>query len=199
MKYSLVFATNNNHKLEEARQILGESIHVLSLSEVGINEEIPEDYDTLEENALQKANYVFAKTNLPTFADDTGLEVDALNGEPGVFSARYAGPQKNSSDNIKKLLFELKDKLNKNAQFRCVFAYVTQNEKQVFEGIVRGKITETLHGFSGFGYDPIFIPEGNEKTFAELSADEKNAMSHRGRASQKLKNYLTEKNIIHEI
>ncbi|PKP21714.1 MAG: non-canonical purine NTP pyrophosphatase, RdgB/HAM1 family [Bacteroidetes bacterium HGW-Bacteroidetes-21] len=187
---SIIFATNNLHKLEEVQQILHAKFKVMSLSEVGINEEIPEDHETLEENAMQKAEFVFARTGLPTFADDTGLEVESLGNLPGVYSARYAGPDKISADNVKKLLHELKDESNRKARFRCAIAYISSDEKRIFNGIVEGKIIHECRGRDGFGYDPVFVPDGNDLTFAEMSADEKNKISHRGRAVSLLAEYL---------
>lgn len=188
---SIIFATNNAHKLEEVRQILSGRFRVISLSEAGIHSEIPEDFDTLEENALQKAEYIFDRTGIPTFADDTGLEVEALGGKPGVYSARYAGDDANPVNNVKKLLYELENKTNRRARFRCVIAWVSTEEKRCFEGIVNGAITPERSGDGGFGYDPVFIPEGYDKTFAELPAETKNNISHRGKAVRLFSEYLT--------
>ena len=187
---SIIFATNNAHKLHEVRQILGSRFNVLSLEQAGIDTEIPEDHDTLEDNALQKAQFIFDRTGTASFADDTGLEVDALGGLPGVYSARYAGESKNPADNVKKLLSEMHGKENRKARFRCVIAWVSENEKITFEGIVNGTITMQTYGSGGFGYDPVFVPEGYNKTFAELPAEIKNSISHRGRAVELFSEYL---------
>lgn len=186
----IVFATNNPNKLKEIRQILGDNFNVLSLQDINCKEELPETQDTLEGNAIQKAKYVSDNYHVDCFADDTGLEVNALNGEPGVFSARYAGPQRNSEDNMNKLLDELFDMNDRSAQFRTVIALVENNEVKTFEGKVEGTIAEMKSGNAGFGYDPIFIPESYSITFSEMSAEEKNKISHRGRAVQKLVEYL---------
>ena len=189
VKKEIVFATHNHNKAEEIRELLGDLYHVRTLDEIGLTEDIPETADTLQGNALIKAKYVFDKTGKTTFADDTGLEVDALQGEPGVFSARYAGPQKNSEDNMKKLLNELDDKDHRSAQFRTSICLIEDGEEQYFEGIVRGNIAEAKKGEKGFGYDPIFIPENHERSFAEMTSEEKNTMSHRARAIQALIGY----------
>ena len=186
----LVFATNNMHKLEELQAIIGDRFDLLSLQEIGCNEEIPEEQPTLEGNARQKAFYIFTKYGYPCFADDTGLEIEALNGEPGVFSARYAGPVKNSDDNMKKVLELLAKIKNRNARFRTVISLVINGEERQFEGIVVGEIINGKKGQSGFGYDPIFQPSEFDKTFAEMALKDKNKISHRGRAVQKLVQYL---------
>ena len=186
----LVFATNNRHKLEELQAILGNSFELLSLKDIGCNEEIPEDYSTLEENARQKAFFIYEKYGYPCFADDTGLEIKALNGEPGVLSARYAGESKDSQANMDKVLAKLKNKTNRNARFRTVISLVIDGNEQMFEGIVDGEIISEKKGNTGFGYDPIFLPNGFQKTFAEMSLNEKNQISHRARAVQKLTDYL---------
>ncbi len=186
----LVFATNNRHKLEELQAILGNSFELLSLKDIGCNEEIPEDYSTLEENARQKAFFIYEKYGYPCFADDTGLEIKALNGEPGVLSARYAGESKDSQANMDKVLAKLKTKTNRNARFRTVISLVIDGNEQMFEGIVDGEIISEKKGNTGFGYDPIFLPNGFQKTFAEMSLNEKNQISHRARAVQKLTDYL---------
>jgi XTP/dITP diphosphohydrolase len=191
MSTSIIFATNNAHKLEEVKQILSGRFHVLSLAEAGIESEIPEDFETLEENAMQKAEFIFERTGIPSFADDTGLEVEELGGLPGVYSARYAGEAKDPAGNIKKLLHELKGKKNRNARFRCVIAWISKEEKRCFEGIVNGRITEECTGSGGFGYDPVFIPDGYDKTFAALPAEVKNHISHRGKAVRLFSEYLT--------
>ena len=200
MKKVLVFATNNAHKLQEVRQILGERFEVRSLKEIGCHEELPETHDTLEGNALEKAQYVREHYGYDCFADDTGLEVEALNGEPGVYSARYAsigGTDHDSEANMKKLLRNLQDKDNRKAQFRTAIALIFNGEIHFFEGIVTGTIATEKHGDEGFGYDPIFYPEGYSptenslpRTFAEMSAEEKNGMSHRGRAVEKLAEFM---------
>jgi XTP/dITP diphosphohydrolase len=186
----IVFATNNQHKLKEVQKLLLNSIELLSLNDIGFDEDIAEDFNTLEENASQKAWYIYNKFKTDCFADDTGLEVDALNGAPGVFSARYAGEHKSSIDNINKLLKDLKTVSNKNAQFRTVISLVLNGEELQFEGIVRGKIIDSCIGSDGFGYDPVFIPDGYQQTFAQMDLDLKNEISHRGIAVKKLANFL---------
>ena len=191
MKRSLVFATGNQHKLEEVQGLLGKDFALSCLKEVGITEEIPETALTLHENALQKAQYVFEKCGCACFADDTGLEIEALNGEPGVFSARYAGSQKDSVANMQLVIEKLQGVANRKAQFRTVIAYIdASGNETLFEGKVEGKIIDTPTGVQGFGYDPIFVPDGYVKTFAELPMEVKNSMSHRGRAIQKLVDFL---------
>ena len=198
----IVFATNNQHKLPEIRHILGNSIEVLSLTDIGCDVDIPETGTTLEENALQKAQYIYDNYHLSVFADDTGLEVDALNGAPGVYSARYAGGEGHDSEaNMTKLLKELGENNNRHARFRTVIALIEKKDvcpcgctsiKEIhrFEGIVEGEIIRERRGGEGFGYDPIFQPEGYDKTFAELGMDIKNHISHRARAVAKLAEYL---------
>ena len=186
----IVFATNNQHKLSEVRQILGDSIEVLSLSDIGCHEDIPETGTTLEENALQKARYIYDHYHMDCFADDTGLEVEALGGAPGVYSARYAGPGHDSEANMTKLLHELGENNNRSARFRTVIALIQKDAVHEFEGIVNGQIIGERRGGEGFGYDPIFQPDGYNKTFAELGMEEKNHISHRARATQKLCEYL---------
>lgn len=188
----IVFATNNAHKLEEIREILGSHYEVLSLNDIGCHDEIPEDFETLEENSRQKAEYIFQKYGMSCFADDTGLEVEALGGAPGVRSARYAGGAGHDSEaNMRKLLQELGDNPNRKARFRTVITLITSpTNLQFFEGIVEGNIAFGKSGTEGFGYDPIFIPEGYDKSFAELGSDIKNTISHRARAVQKLVQYL---------
>ena len=188
----IVFATNNAHKLAEVRAVLGNGYELLTLSEVGITEEIPETGTTLEENASLKARYVYERTGLDCFADDTGLEVDALNGAPGVHSARYATDGHDFKANNRKLLAELSGQSNRKARFRTVISLILSGREQQVEGIVEGRITEEESGIEGFGYDPLFIPEGHDRTFAEMSADEKNSMSHRGRAVEALRRLLIE-------
>jgi XTP/dITP diphosphohydrolase len=191
MKKQLVFATNNKHKLEEVGDILGERVDILSLNDIDCHDDIPETADTLEGNALIKARYIYNKYHKNCFADDTGLEVEVLGGEPGVYSARYAGGDGHDSEaNMTKLLKNLEGKDNRNAQFRTVVALIIDGEEHLFEGIVKGKIIEERRGGKGFGYDPIFIPEGYDKTFAELGEEVKNTISHRARAVNKLALFL---------
>lgn len=186
----LVFASNNQNKIAEIKQMLPKSITLLSLEDIGCNEDIPETAETIEGNAILKANYVTQKYGYPCFADDTGLEVEILNGEPGVFSARYAGEQKNANDNMDKLLHNLKDKSNRKAQFKTVITLNINNEQHLFEGIIKGEIISEKKGSKGFGYDPIFIPEGFSTTFAEMEMSEKAKLSHRGIATRKLISFL---------
>lgn len=186
----LVFATNNKHKLQEVRDILGSGVEVLSLSDIGCNDDIPETADTLQGNALIKARHIYNKYNVSCFADDTGLEVEALGGAPGVLSARYAGDGHDSEANMQKLLQNLTGESNRNAQFRTVIALIIDGEEILFDGIVKGVITDKKMGDSGFGYDPIFIPEGYNESFAQMSSEEKNSISHRYRATKKLNDYL---------
>ena len=188
----LVFATNNRHKLDEVRAIVGDRVEVLSLNDIECHDEIPETADTLQGNALIKARYIYDKYGLDCFADDTGLEVEALGGEPGVYSARYAGEECSSEANMQKLLQNLTGKSNRNAQFRTVIALIINGEEKLFNGIVKGSITEEKRGDSGFGYDPIFIPEGFSESFAQMSSEQKNSISHRYRATEQLSNYLKE-------
>lgn len=189
----IVFATNNAHKLQEVQQLLGQEFELVTLSQCGIVEDIPENEPTLEGNALSKVRYVYSRTGCNCFADDTGLEVDALGGEPGVRSARYATDGHDDQANKRLLLERLSGVESREAQFRTAVALILDGEEYLFEGIVRGQITTEERGDGGFGYDPLFIPEGYDKTFAELSSDEKNAISHRGRAVRKLVDFLTKK------
>lgn len=182
----LVFASNNPNKIKEIQQMLPESITILSLEDIGCTEDIPETAETIEGNAILKANYVTEKYGYDCFADDTGLEVEALNGEPGVYSARYAGEQKNADDNMDKLLLNLKNKDNRKAQFKTVIALNLNNNQYLFSGIVKGNITTIKTGTQGFGYDPIFVAEKDTRTFAQLSLDEKAKISHRGIAVKQL-------------
>ena len=186
----LVFATNNKHKLQEVRDILSDRVEVLSLADINCHDDIPETADTLQGNAIMKAQYIYQKYGVDCFADDTGLEVEALNGAPGVYSARYAGDGHDSEANMNKLLQNLTGENNRRAQFRTVIALIIKGEENTFDGIVKGEITEEKRGDSGFGYDPIFIPEGFSKSFAQMTNDEKNCISHRFRATEKLNDYL---------
>jgi len=194
----IVFATNNQHKLSEVRQILGERFEVVGLKDIGCDEDIPETADTLEGNALQKARYVKEHYGLDCFADDTGLEVVALNGVPGVHTARYAelfgnGFSHDSDANMNLLLHNLEKITDRSARFRTVIALLYQGQEYLFEGICPGAILRERHGHEGFGYDPIFQPDGYDRCFAEMTAGEKNAISHRGRATQKLAEFLRTK------
>lgn len=195
MKKRLVFATNNAHKLEEIRAILGNSIEILSLADIHCHADIPETADTLEGNARQKSRYVYEHYGLDCFADDTGLEVENLGGAPGVYSARYADGQGHDSQaNMNKLLKEMEEKNDRKAQFRTIISLIEKGEERQFEGIVKGQITREKRGESGFGYDPIFQPDGYETTFAELGSDIKNRISHRARAVAALCDYLRKNN-----
>lgn len=186
----LVFASNNKNKIQEIQALVPNSIQILSLEEIGCTEDIPETAKTIEGNAILKANYVTEKYGFDCFADDTGLEVDALNGAPGVYSARYAGEQKDANDNMDKLLDELKGKSNRKANFKTVIALNLNGKQNLFTGIIDGKIIEEKIGTNGFGYDPIFVADGFDKTFAELTMEEKSTISHRGIASRKLIDFL---------
>ncbi len=188
----LVFATNNRHKLQEVRDIVGDRVEVLSLADIDCHDDIPETADTLQGNALIKARYIYEKYGLDCFADDTGLEVEALGGAPGVYSARYAGEDCDSEANMRKLLENLTGKSNRNAQFRTVIALIINGEEILFNGIVKGTIATEKKGDSGFGYDPVFIPEGHSDSFAQMGSEMKNSMSHRFRATQQLGDYLKE-------
>jgi XTP/dITP diphosphohydrolase len=186
----IIFATNNQHKLQEARAIMGEKFNLITPLMLDLTEEIPEDAPTLEGNALLKADYIWKKTFRPCFADDTGLEVTCLNGAPGVFSARYAGPEHNSKNNTEKLLRELDGADNRSARFRTAVALIIDGETYIFEGILNGRIALYPSGQGGFGYDPVFIPEGYDCSLAELSPFEKNKISHRGLSLGKLSEFL---------
>lgn len=186
----LVFSTNNEHKLEEVRAKIGKYYQLLSLKDLGDDVDIPEIGETLEENAMIKANYIWEKYGYNCIADDTGLEVKALNNAPGVYSARYAGEQKKSEDNVIKLLNELKGVENREARFRTILALIIDGKKYLFEGKVEGSITQLAKGDSGFGYDPVFQPKGYDKTFAELTLNEKNKISHRAKALEELVMFL---------
>lgn len=196
---NLVFATNNLNKLREVRQILSPRFNILSLSDIGCTDELPETSPTIEGNASQKALYIFNRYRIDCFADDTGLEIDALDGRPGVFSARYAGPACNPEDNIRKVLEEMKGETNRDAKFRCVLSLVIDGREKQFEGVMKGKILTEKRGTEGFGYDPVFAPlfSGNEsqknhceRSFAEMNLEEKNQISHRGLAVKKMAEYL---------
>ncbi len=192
MPKQIVFATNNAHKLAELRRMLGGRIEILSLDDIGCHDDIPETADTLRGNAVQKAQWVKERYGYDCFADDTGLEVDALGGEPGVFSARYAGPGHDSEANMAKLLREMKDKTNRTARFVTEIALILNGKTEHFTGTVEGNILTSPRGTEGFGYDPVFEPENCGLSFAQMDADAKNAVSHRGRAVQKLVKYLIE-------
>jgi XTP/dITP diphosphohydrolase len=188
----LVFATNNQHKLQEIKQLLGNSFELLNLNDIRCDEEIPENQDTIEGNAAEKSFYIFNKYGYDCFADDTGLEIDALNGEPGVYSARYAGEEKSSEKNIELVLQKLAKIKNRKARFKTVISLVIDGHEIQFEGIVSGQILEVKRGNTGFGYDPIFKPDESPLSFAEMTMEEKGKISHRGRAVQKLVEYLSQ-------
>jgi len=190
MVEKFVFATNNQHKLDEVKEISEDRFNIVGLSDIGCNDDIPETQDTFEGNALQKARFVYEKYNINCFADDTGLEVDALNGAPGVYSARYAGEDKKSEDNIKKILNELGESPFRTARFRTVVALILEGKEYFFEGVIEGEIIKERKGEGGFGYDSVFVPEGLNATFAELPALVKNSISHRAIAVQKLFYFL---------
>lgn len=186
----LVFATNNAHKLHEISKMLGDSFSILSLKDIGCYEDIPETGNTLEANASQKAKYIYDKYKVNCFADDTGLEIMALGGAPGVFSARYAGEEKSSEKNMVKVLTGMQGVNDRRAQFRTVISLIIDGEEKIFEGIVKGHITTEKKGDKGFGYDPVFVPDGYDQTFAEMDLATKNKISHRARAVEKLTAYL---------
>jgi len=191
MKRKLVFATNNAHKLEEVAAILGDQVELLSLNDIGCQADIPETAETLEGNALLKSSYIYKNYHLDCFADDTGLEVETLNGAPGVYSARYAGGEGHDAQaNMLKLLHELDGKENRKAQFRTAISLILDGKEYLFEGVIKGEIIKEKRGDSGFGYDPVFMPEGYDRTFAELGNDIKNQISHRALALQKLCEFL---------
>ncbi len=190
---TLIFATNNQHKVDEIRTVIGSTFNIITLAEANINIDIPEPHDTIEENAEEKSSFIFKLTNKDCFGEDTGLEVEALNGEPGVKSARYAGDGRSSLDNIKKLLQNLQEIDNRKAHFKTIISLVLDGKSYSFEGICKGTITKELKGVDGFGYDPIFVPEGSTKTFAEMTMEEKNIYSHRRKATDKLINFLSNK------
>ncbi|MBQ8565146.1 MAG: non-canonical purine NTP diphosphatase [Bacteroidaceae bacterium] len=187
----IVFATNNKHKLDEVRAIVGMYFDVLSLSDIGCHEDIPETGDTFEENAIMKTRYIKEKYGYDCFADDSGLEVTALNNAPGVFSARYAGEPSNSLRNIEKLMQNMQGIADRSARFRTCIALLYAGEEYIFEGCIEGSIIDTLRGENGFGYDPLFMPQGYDITFAEMSSDEKNKISHRAIATKRLVEFLT--------
>jgi len=186
----LVFATNNLNKLKEVQVLIPEYIQLLSLQDIGCHEDVPETQNTIEGNAIQKAEYIKKKYGYDCFADDTGLEVEALNNEPGIYSARYAGEQRDANDNMNLLLENLRDKSNRQAKFKTVIALHLNGEVKTFTGICKGNITEEKHGEHGFGYDPIFKANGYTQTFAEISLDEKNKIGHRGKAVKQLVEHL---------
>lgn len=188
---TIIFATNNDNKVTEVRSILNEKFNILSLKEAAIDIEIPEPYNTLEDNAREKARVIHQLTNQNCFAEDTGLEVEALNGEPGVKSARYAGDNRSFEHNIDKLLSKLKDQKNRRAQFRTVICIVIDGQEKLFDGICKGSIIAARRGSAGFGYDSIFIPDGSSKTFAQMTMEEKNYFSHRKKAIEKLTAFLS--------
>lgn len=190
----VLFATANQHKVQEVQQILGPEFIVDTPAHHGLTEDIPENEPSLEGNALAKAQYVFDRLGIACFADDTGLEVEALGGAPGVLSARYAGDSKDSQANMQKLITDLKGQPKRDARFRTVIAYVNHQGNRLFEGIVQGQIIDTQKGTAGFGYDPIFVPQGYDITFAQMQAEQKNALSHRGRAMLKFISFLNEEN-----
>ena len=190
----LVFATHNSHKLSEVQHMLPSGLTLLTLDEIGCHQEIPETADTIEGNAIQKARYIKERYGYDTFADDTGLEVRALDNAPGVYSARYAGEAKDNEANINLLLENLQQQSDRAAQFKTIFALCLGTELYTFEGIVRGEITHERHGAGGFGYDAVFLPEGYKDTFAQMTQEQKNRISHRGRALQKLSAFLEQRN-----
>ncbi len=189
-KHKLVFATNNDHKLRELKEILSSEFELLSLNDIGCDDDIPETGTTLEANAAQKSFYIWDKYGIDCFADDTGLEIEALGNEPGVYSARYAGEGRSATDNMVKVLAKMGNETNRKARFRCVISLIIGGKENQFEGIVEGEILAEKHGEAGFGYDPIFMPHGFNQSFAEMSANDKNRISHRGRAVMKLVDYL---------
>ena len=186
----LVFATNNLNKLKEVQSLIPDNIKLLSLADIGCTDDIPETQNTIEGNAIQKAEYLKNNFGYDCFADDTGLEVECLNGEPGVYSARYAGEQRNADDNMDQLISNLHGKSNRNAQFKTVIALIMDGKLHTFSGICKGQITHKKHGNNGFGYDPIFKAEGFDLTFAEINLEEKNRIGHRGKAIKQLIDFL---------
>ena len=192
----LIIASQNQNKLVEFKKILGDKINLFSLSEIGLNQEIPENEKTIKKNAMFKAKFVNTQTGKNVFADDTGLEIDSLNGEPGVYSARYSGVERNSDKNIELVLTKLKNKSNRNSRFKTIISLIIDGKSVNFEGVVEGKITEEKRGNNGFGYDPIFQPNGYASTFGEMSLKEKNKISHRSIAINKMVQYLKENNLL---
>lgn len=188
----LIFATNNQHKVEEIRHVIGESFELLTLEEAGIDIDIPEPHDTIEANASEKSRTIYRMTETSCFSEDTGLEVKALNGEPGVKSARYAGDGRSNDKNIDKLLANLEDKTDRTARFKTVISLIIDGKESLFEGICNGRIIKERKGSQGFGYDPVFIPDGSEKTFGEMDMAEKDQFSHRAKATQKLVVFLSQ-------
>ena len=187
---TLIFATNNQHKIDEIKTVIGNKFNIVTMTDAGIDVDIPEPHDTIEENAAEKSTFIYNLLHKDCFGEDTGLEVEALNGEPGVLSARYAGEERSHQKNIDKLLHNLKDKDNRNAQFKTIISLVLNGEQHLFEGICYGKIIGEPIGTDGFGYDPIFIPNGSTKTFAQMAMEEKNIYSHRRKATDKLIAFL---------
>ena len=192
----LIIASQNQNKLVEFKKILGDKINLFSLSDIGLNQEIPENEKTIKKNAMFKAKFVNTQTGKNVFADDTGLEIDSLNGEPGVYSARYSGVDRNSDKNIELVLRKLKNKANRNSRFKTIISLILDGKSVNFEGVVEGKITEEKRGSNGFGYDPIFQPNGYASTFGEMSLKEKNKISHRSIAINKMVQYLKENNLL---
>lgn len=192
----LIIASQNQNKLVEFKKILGDKINLFSLSDIGLNQEIPENEKTIKKNAMFKAKFVNTQTGKNVFADDTGLEIDSLNGEPGVYSARYSGVETNSDKNIELVLTKLKNKSNRNSRFKTIISLIIDGKSVNFEGVVEGKITEEKRGSNGFGYDPIFQPNGYASTFGEMSLKEKNKISHRSIAINKMVQYLKENNLL---
>tara|TARA_B100000963_G_scaffold361124_1_gene394990 strand:- start:6969 stop:7553 length:585 start_codon:yes stop_codon:yes gene_type:complete len=192
----LIIASQNQNKLVEFKKILGDKINLFSLSDIGLNQEIPENEKTIKKNAMFKAKFVNTLTGKNVFADDTGLEIDSLNGEPGVYSARYSGVERNSDKNIELVLTKLKNKNNRNSRFKTIISLIIDSKSVNFEGVVEGKITEEKRGSNGFGYDPIFQPNGYASTFGEMSLKEKNKISHRSIAINKMVEYLKKSNLL---
>ena len=192
----LIIASQNQNKLVEFKKILGDKINLFSLSDIGLNQEIHENEKTIKKNAMFKAKFVNIQTGKNVFADDTGLEIDSLNGEPGVYSARYSGVERNSDKNIELVLTKLKNKSNRNSRFKTIISLILDGKSVYFEGVVEGKITEEKRGSNGFGYDPIFQPNGYASTFGEMSLNEKNKISHRSIAINKMVQYLKENNLL---
>ena len=188
---TLIFATNNKNKVEEIRKVIGNKFDIITLEEAGIDIDIPEPHDTIEENAAEKSNFIYKLTGKNAFGEDTGLEIEALNNEPGVLSARYAGDEKSHQKNIEKVLLNLNGVENRTAQFKTIISLIIDGKQLMFEGICKGKIIHEQRGNQGFGYDPIFVPEGSDKTFAEMNLEEKSIYSHRRKATDKLIEYLS--------